>query len=97
MAPSQAKRASVYDVTISGFSRRRATAYLFIDYQGCARSFATEQSRADSESDTYSVKGRFAETTGWKSSQVGIDHACAYLVSTAGSVLATDKRSYPVS
>ncbi len=97
MAPTQTKRNSVYDVTISGFSRRRARAYLFIDYQGCAKSFSVEQSRAVDEADIYSVRGSFADTSGWKSSQLGTDHACAYLVSPAGSVLAAGQRAYPVN
>lgn len=95
-APTQVKRGAVYDVSVSGFSRRRAKAYLFIDYQGCAKSLSAEQSRAAGESAIYSVKGLFGQTTGWMSSQVGTDHACAYLVSNAGSVLATAKRSYSV-
>jgi hypothetical protein len=98
MAPSQASVNGVYDVTISGYSRDRAKAYVFIDYDRCARSFAVERQRASQESETYSVKGSFAETSGWKSPAVGSDHACAYLVaSDSGAVVATARQTYRIS
>lgn len=79
----------VYDLTIQGFSRKRAVAYLFVDYAGCARSFTAEHKRATNESDFYSVRGRFTEVSGWKSSSTGTDHACAYLVGRkSGKLLA---------
>lgn len=95
-APSRVKQHQVYDVTIRGFSRHRATAYLFVDYSGCARSFATEKNRASGESDSYSVKGSFAEVSGWKSSSAGVDHACAYLVAGAGQLLSRAKLAFSV-
>jgi hypothetical protein len=95
-APSRVKQHQVYDVTIRGFSRHRATAYLFVDYSGCARSLAVEKHRASSESDSYSVKGSFAEISGWKSSSTGVDHACAYLVTGGGQLLSRAKLAFSV-
>lgn len=95
--PTTVKRKVVYDVTIAGYARRHAKAYLFIDYQLCARSFASERARAANESQVYRVNGGFARTSGWKSSDRGFDHACAYLVSATGAVLAEAIRSYWVN
>jgi hypothetical protein len=95
-APSRVKQHQVYDVTIRGFSRRRATAYLFVDYSGCARSLGVEKNRASGESDSYSVKGSFAEVSGWKSSSTGVDHACAYLVAGGGQLLSRAKVAFTV-
>jgi hypothetical protein len=97
-APPQVSRKAVYDVTITGFAGQPATAYLFIDYAGCAKSFEVEQRRAGDESAAYRVRGGFAETSGWRSSNTGTDHACAYLVATGGAdILATARQGYPVS
>lgn len=96
-APAQAQASHVYDVTISGYARRRAHAYVFIDYGGCASSLAVERQRAANQSDGYVVKGGFAETSGWKSPAPGEDHACAYLVASgSGAVLATARQSYRI-
>ena len=96
-APDGAKQRKTYDVTIHGFARRRASAYLFVDYVGCAGSFATERARAATASDSYAVKGRFTELSGWKSSTRGVDHACAYLVSAqSGNVVATAHVSFQI-
>ena len=78
--PRHIKKGSVYDVTLRGYSHHRAKAWLFIDYSGCATSFAVEKRRAAEEADSYLVKGKFSEISGWKSSSTGLDHACAYLV-----------------
>jgi hypothetical protein len=95
--PARVNQRSVYDVTIRGFSRTHATAYVFIDYSACARSFAAERRRAPNESDDYAVKGSFAEVSGWKSSSADIDHACAYLIATpSGSVLASARLSFEI-
>ncbi len=95
--PAHVKKRVVYDVTVRGYSRRHATAYLFIDYTACGRSFAAESHRAPNEADHYAVKGRFAKVSGWKSSSTGIDHACAYLVATSsGHVLARSRRSFRI-
>jgi hypothetical protein len=91
------KSDTVYNVTVHGFARRSATAYLFVDYRGCARRFAVERRRASGASDVYHVKGNFAELSGWKSSSAGTDHACAYLIrphSTA--VLARSRVSFRI-
>ena len=96
-APASAKPRKTYNMTIHGFARRRATAYLFVDYVGCAGSFATERGRAAAASDSYAVRGRFSELSGWKSSTRGADHACAYLVGLrSGAVLATARVSFQV-
>jgi hypothetical protein len=97
-APAQASPSSVYDVTISGYARRRARAYVFIDYTGCARSFEVERRRAGDESDVYSVKkGDFAETSGWRSPTAGEDHACAYLLAPGSdTVLAAAHQTYRI-
>lgn len=96
-APDGARPHRTYDLTIHGFARRHATAYLFVDYVGCAGSFATERGRAAGASDSYAVRGRFTELSGWKSSTRGVDHACAYLVGTqSGNVVATAHVSFQI-
>ena len=62
--PVHVSQRTIYDVTINGFSRKRAIAYLFMDYTGCARTFAAEHKRARKEADYYSVHGTFAEVLG---------------------------------
>ena len=62
MAPSRPRL--VYDVSVSGFSRRRAKAYLFIDYQGCAKSFGPSRAVPPASPTTYSVKGLFRRDDG---------------------------------
>ena len=95
--PVHIRPRAVYDVTIHGFARTRSTAYLFIDYSSCARSFAVERRRAPNESDDYAVSRRFTEISGWRSSSAGIDHACAYLVATrSGRVLASVRRAFTI-
>jgi hypothetical protein len=94
--PRHVKKGNVYDVTLRGYSHHRAKAWLFIDYSGCATSFAVEKHRAADEADSYRVKGRFSEISGWKSSTTGVDHACAYLVVGGGHVVARAKTSFSV-
>jgi hypothetical protein len=95
--PVHVSQRTIYDVTINGFSRKRAVAYLFIDYTGCARTFAAEHKRAPNEADYYSVHGTFTEVSGWKSSSSGSDHACAYLIGRAsGKLLAKSRVSFVV-
>ena len=55
--PVHVSQKTIYDVTINGFSRKRAIAYLFMDYTGCARTFAAEHKRAPKEANFYSVHG----------------------------------------
>jgi hypothetical protein len=96
-APPQVTKGNVYDVTITGYSRRKATAYLFVDYQKCAPTLAAENLRDGQESDVYKVKGRFAETSGWKSAAGATDHACAYLISASSNAsLASAKQAFQV-
>ena len=77
--PGRVLHGAVYDVTISGFATERSTAWLFVDYSGCARTLAGELHRAPGSFQRFAVQGPFAEVTGWKSSSAGMDHACAYL------------------
>lgn len=93
--PRHVKKDDVYDVTLRGYSHHRAKAWLFIDYSGCARSFAVEKQRASAEADSYLVKGKFSEISGWKSSR-GVDHACAYLVVVGGHVVARARTAFSV-
>ncbi|MEO6858097.1 MAG: hypothetical protein ABI323_05855 [Solirubrobacteraceae bacterium] len=88
---------AVYDLLVKGTARERATAYVFVDYAGCARSLSVERRRTGGELDAYAVQGAFVKMSGWKSSSRGNDHACAYLVAGGGHVLATARRSYRVS
>jgi hypothetical protein len=88
---------NTYNITVSGYSRRAAIAYLFLDYSGCARSYAAEHQRPREKPHYYSVRGRFTQTTGWASSGAGTDHACAYLISRAsGTLLAHARVSFIV-
>jgi hypothetical protein len=87
---------AVYNVLIRGTARQRATAYVFVDYSGCARSLSVERRRSAGESDAYVVQGAFVKVSGWTSSSRGNDHACAYLVAASSHVLATARRSYRV-
>ncbi len=96
--PARASINRAYDVTISGYASRRAHAYVFIDYRGCASSLTVERRQAGNQSDDYVVKGSFAQTSGWKSPAAGEDHACAYLVASgSGSVLAAARQAYRIS
>ncbi len=96
-APARARINRTYDVTISGYARRHARAYVFIDYGGCASSLSVERQRAAGQSDEYPVKGSFAQTSGWKSKAAGEDHACAYLADPgSGAVLATARQAYRI-
>lgn len=91
---------SAYAFTLSGYSRRRGIAYLFLDYEGCLRSVAAERQRVDNENgaanpkpyEYYGVRGSFTEVSDWKSSSAGTDHACAYLISRASGTLLTAAR-----
>ncbi|MDQ6731972.1 MAG: hypothetical protein M3022_17215 [Actinomycetota bacterium] len=87
--PAPVLTGSVYDLTISGVAHRRSTAYLFVDYAGCAPTQTAELRRSPHAYDSYPVAGSFDQVTGWKSSSPGTDHACAYLVARGGGLLAT--------
>jgi hypothetical protein len=95
--PAQVKKKTVYDVTIQGFARRRAIAYLFLDYNGCAKSFTGERQRAGKAHRKYAVHGTFAKVSGWNSSTAGIDHACAYLIGPrSGKVIASRRVAFRI-
>jgi hypothetical protein len=86
-----------YAVTLSGYSRRRAVAYLFLDYSGCARTFSAEHKRPLLKARFFSVNGRFTDGSAWTSPYRGSDHACAYLISRAsGTLLAKARMSFIV-
>ena len=86
-----------YGMTIQGFAYKRAIAYLFVDYAGCARSFAAEHNRASSEARFYSVHGSFSVRSWWNSSSKGMDHACAYLLARhTGKLLAKARVSFQI-
>jgi hypothetical protein len=80
IVPPNVIHSTDYDVTVQGFSARRATVYTLVDYTGCARSFSAELSRITYKPYKYAVRGAFNEVSGWTSSGQGIDHACAYLI-----------------
>jgi hypothetical protein len=70
-----------YNITLRGTSHGPATAWMFLEYAGCAKSFAAERKSAPSASFVhYRVNGRFVRTSGWSSNSAVMDHACAYLV-----------------
>ncbi|MEO8966587.1 MAG: hypothetical protein ABI355_03285 [Solirubrobacteraceae bacterium] len=94
--PGAVLTGSVYDLSISGVAHRRATAYLFVDYAGCAPTLTAELHRAPHAYDSYPVAGSFAQVTGWKSSSRGTDHACAYLVARGGRLLATARTPFVI-
>ena len=96
IAPTLVRSQIVYDVIVQGFARRRATAHLFVDYSGCAATFAAEARRAPHAAYSYPVLGSFAKVSGWKSSSAGTDYACAYLVGRSGVQLASDRISFPI-
>lgn len=94
--PSPARAGSTYDVVITGSASGPATAYLFVDYAGCARSPAAERRRSRTRPESYRVNGAFAEVSGWRSSSTAVDHACGYLVGAGGHLLASARRAYRV-
>ena len=94
--PGPIAHGAVYDLTISGVAHRRAVAYLFVDYAGCAPTLADELRRAPHAYDSYPVDDSFAEVSGWKSSSAGTDHACAYLVTRGGTPLATARIAFAI-
>jgi len=97
-APDGAKARKPYNITLHGFARRSATAFLFVDYLGCAKSLRVERQRARNASYSYAVKGDFAKVSGWKSSTAGVDHACAYLVAfRSGTLLAAARMSFQIA
>jgi hypothetical protein len=93
-------KTNAYNITVRGYSRKAAIAHLFLDYSGCARTFAAEQRRASAESfgsRFYAVRGTFTKVSGWQSPWTGGDHACAYLIGRAsGTQLATAHVSFVV-
>src|SRR5262249_53953721 len=97
-APDGARAQRPYNITLHGFARRRATAFLFVDYLGCAKSLRVERRRARRASYSYAVRGAFAEVSGWKPSTAGVDHACAYLVaSRSRTLLASARMSFQIA
>ena len=96
--PPHATVGTSYNVTVRGFSAKMATAYLFIDYEGCARSFAAEYQRASRELARWRhVKGSFIKVSGWDSNTALTDHACAWLIAKRSkTVLATDRVTFKI-
>lgn len=83
------KTDTAYNISIQGFARRAAIAYLFLDYAGCAKSIAVERQHPGTAHRRYPVNGAFTKVSGWSSSGTGVDHACAYLVGRqSGSMIA---------
>jgi hypothetical protein len=96
--PVGAKKNTVYDVIVSGFSNRKEKAYLFVDYKRCAATLAAETAQAlPNEKKVYTVHGAFTKVSGWKSPVSKLDHACSYLVNPkTGQVLASGGTGYLV-
>jgi hypothetical protein len=77
---------ATYNVTLHGASRGPANAWLFIEYSGCAKSFAAERRLAPKKSFVhYRVNGSFVRVSGWASNSAVLDHACAYVVANGSS------------
>ena len=83
---------AVYDVTISGFATQRSTAWLFVDYSGCAARWKASYAGRRRRFSASESRGRLAEVTGWKSSSAGTDHACAYLAPRGRTLLLSGAR-----
>jgi hypothetical protein len=97
-SPDGARARRGYNITIHGFAHRRARAFIFVDYLGCARSFGVERRRAGKAWYSYAVTGAFSKVSGWKSSTAGVDHACAYLIDhRSGRVLATARIAFRIA
>lgn len=94
--PVPARRGATYDVVITGSAATPATAYLFLDYAGCAASAGAERRRSGAPAESYGVSGVFSEVGGWRSSSPAVDHACGYLVDRGGHQLASARRAYRV-
>jgi hypothetical protein len=96
--PVGAKRNSVYNVIVSGFSTRQAKAYLFVDYKRCAGTLAAETAQAlPNEKKVYAVHGAFTKVSGWTSPVSKTDHACVYLVNPkTGKLVASGGTGYLV-
>jgi hypothetical protein len=87
------KTPETYGVSVKGFARRTANAYLFIDYAGCAKSFSAEYKRAGRDGRVHwPVNRSFQHTSYWGSDYAGVDHACGYLLAKgSGTVLASSQ------
>ena len=87
-----------YEVSVQGFARRAANAYVFIDYAGCAKSFAAEYKRAGKHGRArWPVDGSFQQNSYWGSDFAGVDHACGYLVAKgSGTVLASARVTFRI-
>jgi hypothetical protein len=84
-----------YTVSVHGYARRPASAYLFIDYRGCAKSFAAEYKRTVKAGRAHwAVLGSFHNPSYWGSDGAGPDHACAYLLAKGTRTLLA-RRSVP--
>jgi hypothetical protein len=89
---------ATYNVTLRGTSRGPANAWLFIEYSGCAKSFAAERRLAPKKSFVrYRVNGSFVRVSGWASNSAVLDHACAYVVANGSSTtLARSRISFRI-
>jgi hypothetical protein len=87
-----------YSVMMRAFARRRAVAYVFVDYRRCARSIAAERTHVNYRTPYhFVVTGVLKRRTGWQSHSKGVDHACGYLISySSGALLATSRVSFEV-
>ena len=84
---------ATYNVTLRGASHGPATAWLFVEYSGCAKSFAAERQQAPGKSFVhYRVNGSFTRISGWASNSAVLDHACAYLVAKGSQTTLSQAR-----
>ena len=92
------KSPETYEVSVQGFARRPADAYVMIDYAGCAKSFAAEYKRAGKDGRVrWPVDGSFQHNSYWGSDFAGVDHACGYLVAKgSGTVLASSRVTFRI-
>jgi hypothetical protein len=92
------KSPETYEVSVKGFARRPAYAYLFIDYAGCAKSFSAEYKRAGKDGRArWPVDGSFQHNSYWGSDYAAVDHACGYVLAKgSGTVLASSRVTFRI-
>jgi hypothetical protein len=95
---ADARVGMIYNITLRGTSDGAATAWMFLNYARCPKSFAVERKLAPKKSFvSYRVNGRFVKTSGWSSNSAVVDHACAYLVAKgSGKLLARARVSFAI-
>src|SRR5947209_18129387 len=67
----------LYTVIVRGFSAQRARLLVFLDYELCSSSLATERLHGVSPV-SFHVSGGFRRRSLWESGVRGTDHVCAY-------------------